>query len=152
MTAIAWEHFPAGRRITSPAVTVTETHVVGWASLTGDWVPLHMDAEYARSTPFGQRIAHGPLTLSLALGLVVRTGVFGDAVIAWLGLDEVRLPGPVFFGDTVHAEVEVLESRPTSRAERGLAVLGYAVHNQRDEVVMTFRSSFLLRRLEPAGS
>jgi itaconyl-CoA hydratase len=149
MTPVSWELFPVGRRITSAAVTVTETHVVGWASLTGDWVPLHMDAEYARSTPFGQRIAHGPLTLALALGLVVRTGVFGDAVVAWLGLDEVRLPGPVFFGDTVHAEVEVLESRPTSRPERGLAVLGYAVRNQRDEVVMTFRSSFLLRRLDP---
>lgn len=141
----SWESFELGRVIRSDAVTVTETHVVNWASLTGDWVPLHMNAEYAAETPFGERIAHGPLTLALALGLIVRTGVFGDAVDAWLGLDEVRLPLPVKFGDTIDVEVEVRERRLTSRPGRGLVVLSYTVHNQRREVVMTFTSTFFLR-------
>jgi acyl dehydratase len=82
---------------------------------------------------------------------VTRTGVFGDAVVAWLGLDEVRLPAPVRFGDTIRARVDVVESRPTSKPDRGLAILAYTVRNQHDEVVMTFRSSFLLKRLVPAA-
>jgi acyl dehydratase len=141
-----WESFAIGDRLVSAAVTVTEAHVVNWASLTGDWVPLHVDAEFAAASPFGERVAHGPLTLALALGLVTRTGAFGDSVVAWLGLDEVRAPAPVRFGDTIHAEVEVLETRPTKKPDRGLTVLGYQVCNQRGEVVMTFRSSFLLKR------
>jgi acyl dehydratase len=146
-----WESFAVGDGVETERITVTEAHVVSWAGLTGDWVPLHVDADYAASTSFGERIAHGPLTLALALGLVTRTGVFGDAVVAWLGLDEVRLPLPVRFGDTIHARADVVESRPTSNPERGLAVLAYTVHNQRDDVVMTFRSSFLLRRRVPAS-
>jgi itaconyl-CoA hydratase len=145
MSAPSWESFELGRMIRSDAVTVTETHVVNWASLTGDWVPLHVNAEYARQTPFGERIAHGPLTLALALGLVVRTGVFGDSVAAWLGLDQVRLPLPVKFGDTVDVEAEVTERRLTSRPGTGLVVLSYTVRNQRRQAVMTFTSSFLLR-------
>ena len=140
-----WESFVLGERIESENITVTESHVVSWASLTGDWVPLHMDAEYAAGTPFGQRIAHGPLTFALALGLITRTGVFGDAVVAWLGVDGLRLPAPVLFGDTIRVTVEVAETRPTSKPDRGLTVLAYSVHNQRDEIVMTFTSSFLLR-------
>jgi itaconyl-CoA hydratase len=151
LTARTWESFAVGDHIVSAAVTVTETHVVNWASLTGDWVPLHTDAEYAATSPFGERIAHGPLTLALALGLGTQTGAFGDSVLAWLGLDEVRLPGPVRFGDTIHAEIDVLESRPTKKPDRGLTVLGYRVCNQRGEIVMTFRSSFLLRRLAPSS-
>lgn len=148
----SWESFELGRVIRSDAVTVTETHVVNWASLTGDWVPLHVNAEYARQTPFGERIAHGPLTLALALGLVVRTGAFGDAVEAWLGLDQVRLPLPVRFGDTIDVAAEVIERRATSRPERGLVVLGYTVCNQHGGVVMTFTSTFLLRRGGDDGS
>jgi acyl dehydratase len=147
-----WESFAVGDRVVSAGLTVTETHVVNWSSLTGDWVPLHTDAEYAAATPFGERIAHGPLTLALALGLVTQTGAFGDSVVAWLGLDEVRLPAPVRFGDTIHAEVDVLESRPTKKPDRGLTVLGYTVCNQRGEVVMTFRSSFLLRTRDGDGA
>lgn len=144
--ARSWESFTLGSTTHSEHITVTETHVVNWASLTGDWVPLHMDAEYAAVTPFGQRIAHGPLTFSLALGLITRTGLFGDSVVAWLGVDELRLPSPVLFGDTIGVAVEVTETRVTSKPERGLTVLAYTVTNQRDEVVMTFKSSFLLRR------
>ena len=145
-----WESFVLGERIESSRITVTEAHVVSWASLTGDWVPLHMDAEYAAATSFGERIAHGPLTFALALGLITRTGVFGDAVVAWLGVDGLRLPAPVLFGDTVGVTVEVAESRPTSKPDRGLTVLTYTVRNQRDETVMTFTSSFLLRVGAPA--
>jgi acyl dehydratase len=147
----SWESFIVGEHVRTESITVTEAHVVSWAGLTGDWVPLHVDAEYASTSMYGERIAHGPLTLALALGLATRTGIFGDAVVAWLGLDDVRLPQPVRLGDTIHAEVRVEESRPTSKPDRGLAVCGYTVFNQRGESVMTFRSSFLLRRRVPAA-
>ena len=141
----SWDSFSVGDRYRTESITVTETHVVTWAGLTGDWVPLHVDAEYAAATEFGERIAHGPLTLALALGLRHAPGIFGDCVLAWLGLDEVRLPLPVRFGDTIHADVSVRERRPTSKAGRGIVVLDYAVRNQGDETVMTFASTFLLK-------
>jgi acyl dehydratase len=140
-----WDSFTVGDKYRTESITVTETHVVNWAGLTGDWVPLHVDAEYAAASAFGERIAHGPLTLALALGLATRTGIFGDSVLAWLGLDDVRVPLPVKLGDTIHADVSVHESRPTSKPGRGLVVLNYAVGNQRDETVMTFVSTFLLQ-------
>ena len=120
----SWDSFGLGDRYRSESITVTETHVVNWAGLTGDWVPLHVDAEYAAASEFGERIAHGPLTLALALGLVTRSGIFGDCVVAWLGLDELRLPLPVKFGDTIHADVGVradaadVEARARSRRPR----------------------------------
>ena len=148
----SWESFATGDRFRTESITVTETHVVGWAGLTGDWVPLHVDAEYAATTEFGQRIAHGPLTLALALGLVTRTGIFGMSVLAWLGLDNVRLPLPVLLGDTITTEVVVSASRPTSKPGRGLVALDYDVRNQRDETVMTFTSTLILKMaLEMAG-
>jgi itaconyl-CoA hydratase len=141
----SWDSFAVGDRYRTESITVTEAHVVTWAGLTGDWVPLHVDVEYAAASEFGERIAHGPLTLALALGLTTRTGIFGDCVLAWLGLDEMRLPLPVRFGDTIHAVVSVRERRPTSKAGRGLVVLDYVVCNQDDETVMTFISTFLLK-------
>lgn len=140
-----WDSFSVGDRYRTESITVTETHVVTWAGLTGDWVPLHVDAEYAAATEFGERIAHGPLTLALALGLATRSGIFGNCVLAWLGIDAMRLPRPVCFGDTIHAEVAVRERRQTSKPGRGLVVLDYTVGNQRDDTVMTFASTFLLR-------
>jgi itaconyl-CoA hydratase len=142
--SVCWEDFPVGRIIRSRGLTVTESHVVIWSMVAGDWVPLHVDAEVAAASRFGQRVAHGPLTLALALGLIVQTGAFGDAVVAWLGLDEVRATAPVFFDDTITVRVEVIDAALSSRPGVGKARLAYSVVNQRSEQVMTFSSSFLL--------
>lgn len=147
----SWNSFAVGDRYRTESITVTETHVVTWAGLTGDWVALHVDAEHAATSEFGERIAHGPLTLALALGLGTRSGIFGNSVLAWLGLDDVRLPRPVRFGDTIHAEIVVRTSRPTSRPGRGVTVLDYDVQNQHGETVMTFGSTFVLRMLPDPG-
>lgn len=133
-----------GAEFSSAALTVTETHVVSWSNLTGDWVALHTDAEAAARSAFGERVAHGPLTLALALGLVTQLRVFDGRVLAWLGLDAVRAPAPVLFGDTIRAHVRVAELRPSSRAGRDVCRLDYTVLNQRDEEVMTFTNSLLL--------
>lgn len=140
-----WGSLKESDRLVSTGITITEAHLVTWAGLTGDIVQFHLDASFAASTPFGERIAHGPLTLSLALGLITQTGYMRE-VVAWLGLDEVRASRPVLLGDSIRAEATVLEARPTSKPGNGVWTLGYCVLNQRDEAVMTFRSSFLVRR------
>ena len=103
-----WEDFPEDLTFETRGITVTETHIVVWSMVAGDWLPIHVDREFTAQTAFGEPIAHGPLTLSLALGLVTQSGIYGDSIIAWLGLDEVRLPAPVRIGDTirVHGIVE----------------------------------------------
>lgn len=140
-----WEDLSEGDELVGPGVTISEAHLVNWAGLTGDWVSLHLDEQYAAQTQFGQRIGHGPLTLALGLGLMTQTGYFGN-VVAWLGLDEVRAQAPVLIGDTVHPEARLAAARPTSKPDRGVWTLDYRVLNQAGAVVMTFRTSLLIRR------
>ena len=143
-----WEDFPLGTFVTTRGMTITETHIVNWANLAGDWLPLHVDHHASAQTPFGSVIAHGPLTIALSLGLVIQSGFFGDSVIAWLGLDEVRLPRPVLPGDTIGVRAEVIEHAETSKPSRGRIRVRYDVTNQRDEQVLTFLSGFLMHRRE----
>lgn len=139
-----WNDLHQGDRLASTGVTVTEAHLVSWAGLTGDIVQFHLDREYAAGTSFGERIAHGPLSLSLALGLITQTGYF-SRVVAWLGLDTVRASKPVLIGDTIRAVATLRDTRTTaSRPGTGIWSFDYVVLNQRDEAVMTFASAFLV--------
>ncbi|MFJ4264403.1 MaoC/PaaZ C-terminal domain-containing protein [Paenarthrobacter nicotinovorans] len=140
-----WDALETGDKLKSPGITVTEAHLVQWAGLTGDWVSLHLDERYAAETAFGQRIGHGPLTLSVGLGLMTQTGYFSN-VIAWLGLDSVRAVQPVFIGDTIHVEATVAEARETSKPGAGLWTIDYTILKQDGSTVMTFASSFLIKR------
>ena len=117
---------------------MTDTHLVNWAGLTMDFYPLHMDEEFGKRSEFGSRIAHGPLTFAMAVGLVGMTGIFEDSVIAWLGVENMRIPRPVRIGDTIKVEAEVKEKRETKNPRRGITVFTYCVKNQRDENVMVF--------------
>lgn len=146
MAEKCWDDFKVGDKFRTQAVTVTETHVVNWTSLTGDWYPLHTDEEWAKKTVFGGRIAHGPLTFALAVGLVGMSGIFGDSLIAWLGMDKMRLPRPVRIGDTIHVEPEVIDKKETSKADRGVTTFKYVVKNQRDEVVGEWEYALLMHR------
>lgn len=103
-----------GDRATTRARTITETDIVAFAGLSGDWYPLHTDREYAAKTLFGQRIAHGLLILSVTSGLLIMEP---RLVVAFYGMDHVRFTGPTFIGDTIHAESEVVERE--DRGDRG---------------------------------
>jgi acyl dehydratase len=127
-----------GDEYRTAAITVTETHVVNWAGLTGDFYPLHMDREYAAKTQFGERLVHGPLIFGLAVGLVSLAGFGGDPAIAWLGVDDMRMLRPVRISDTIRVHVEVREQQATSNPRKGIQVWRYTVRNQRDEDVMVF--------------
>jgi acyl dehydratase len=132
------DDFRLGDVYTTPRITVTETHVVNWAGLTGDFYPLHMDKVYAEATQFGERLVHGPLVFALAVGLVSLAGFGGDAAVAWLGADNLRMLAPVKIGDTITVLVEVKDQQPTSNPRKGLQTWLYTVVNQREEKVMTF--------------
>jgi itaconyl-CoA hydratase len=145
-----WEDFPVGRTVTTPALTVTETHLVQFAGLTGDYYPVHTDAEWAARSPFKQRIAHGPLTFALAVGLMYQSQAYGEAIVAWLGADQVRATAPVFIGDTVHVVATVTGSRSSKDPSRGVVTLKYTVRNQRGEDVLSFDFTLLMRSREAA--
>ncbi len=141
-----WEDFSVGDKVTSMAITVTEAHVVTWAGLTMDFYPLHMDKEYAARTPFKERIVHGPLTFAMAVGMMGMTGYAKDSVIAWLGVDGMRIPAPVKIGDTIRLHVEITELRETKNPDQGFTLMRYEVVNQHEEPVMTFDMKFLMHR------
>lgn len=145
--APSYKDLDVGREFRTSRVTVTETHVVGWANLTGDWHALHMDDEYARvESAFGRRIAHGPLVFGLGVGLVQRANILGDSVIAWLGVDGLRATAPVFFGDTVGLVVTVAEQRLSGKdPSRGVVSFDFDTRNQEGVSVMRCRYSVLMR-------
>lgn len=148
---IGWQDFPAGRIITTPAITVTEAHVVQFAGLTGDRYPIHTDATWAAQSTFKQQIAHGPLTFALAVGLMYQSRVYEDAILAWLGADQIRATAPVFIGDTIHVVATVTGSRSSKSSPQGVVNVSYAIRNQRGENVMAVALTFLMRSREIAS-
>jgi len=132
-----WEDFCIGEEVITPSITITETHLVNWAGLTMDFYPLHTDEEYAKKTIFKGRIAHGPLTFALAIGLIYRTGIYGDSILAWLGVENLKIPLPVRIGDTIRVHTKVIEMRETKDPSRGIIKFHWEVKNQIDENVMT---------------
>jgi 3-hydroxybutyryl-CoA dehydratase len=127
-----YEELAVGDQREFSGLTITETHVVNFAGVTGDHFDLHLNAEYAKSTPFGQRIAHGLLVLSCGAGLVP---LVPGRMQAFLGLDEVRFLAPVFIGDTIHPDMEVLEKQ--DKPPGGVVTIAERILNQRDEVVIS---------------
>jgi acyl dehydratase len=125
---------------------MTEAAIESCAGLSGDYNPLHTDEEYCKQTPFGTRIAHGPLTYLFAAGLLFQLHLYDDTLIAFLGFDQLRFTKPVKIGDTVHARVRVTETRATSRPDRGIVRRELLVYNQHDEVVLEADQSFLIKR------
>lgn len=142
---VGWEDFPVGRSIATPAVTVTESHVVQFGTLTGDWYFLHLNAAAAEKSRFGKRIAHGPLIFSLAVGLMYQAQVFGDSIVAWLGTDNLRAKLPVFLGDTIHVVATVTNARASKSPEQGVVTFEYVVQNHRGVIVMSFEFSLLMK-------
>jgi len=140
------EDFKVGEKAVSPGRTVTEADIVMFAGLSGDWNELHTNAEFMKESIFGQRIAHGMLTLSIASGLGLRTrGHPPIEILAFLGMDEVRFTAPVFIGDTIRVEAEVTEARPSkSRSGAGILRFKNTVKNQRDEDVATWETALMV--------
>jgi acyl dehydratase len=148
-----WDDFEPGLQLTTGARTVTETDVLVWSGLVGDFNPAHVDIEHAKTTPFGQRIAHGNIALNLSVGLTVQA--VGESYrphgfVRLAGWERVRFTAPVFIGDTIRADRSLVACEDHDSAT---GVLAYEVKviNQRGEVVMLGTERLLVRR-RPAGA
>jgi acyl dehydratase len=142
-----FEDLQVGQRIRHPlGRTVTETDNVLFCSLTANTQPLHLDEEFAAKTPFGRRIVNGIFTLGLAVGLTVADLTEGT-IVANLSYEKVTHPKPVFIGDTLSVETEVLETRPSgSKPDRGIVRLRHVGKNQRGEIVVDLERTVLFLR------
>jgi len=132
--SLYYEDVEVGRVFESPGRTITEADVVAFAALSSDWNAIHTDAEFAKTTPFGQRIAHGALGIAVATGLSAQFGLFTGTTIAITGV-EWSFRAPVFIGDTLHLRLRIAGKRRTSRGDRGLIERRFELLNQRGEVV-----------------
>ena len=132
---LTFEEFEIGQSVTSVGRTVTEADVVGFAALSGDWTTIHTDAVYAAQEPFGQRVAHGMLVLSIAIALAARLGFMEGTVLAFREIGEWKFSLPVFFGDTVRVRVTVSGTKPMGRLGGGLVTFKVQILNQDDQVV-----------------
>jgi acyl dehydratase len=130
---------------TTRARTITEADIVNWCSMTGDWFPIHCDAEYAAKSPFGQRIAPGMMVLAFTGGLAVPADT--ETVIANYGLDRVRFRAPVFIGDTIHTKLTVEEITPRDDGTAVVA-LDWQVLNQDERPVCSAILRALMRGAE----
>ncbi|MFN2149311.1 MAG: MaoC/PaaZ C-terminal domain-containing protein [Anaerolineales bacterium] len=139
-----FEDFEVGQQVRSPGRTISEADIVAFAGLSGDFNGIHTDSEYAQRTNFGQRVAHGLLGLSIASGLLVRTGVLEGTVIAFREIKEWKFSQPIFIGDTIHVLLEVVEKKALPRLGGGSLLLGINVQNQSDETVMRGQWSVLV--------
>jgi acyl dehydratase len=143
------EEFEVGAAYTSPGRTVTETDVVAFAALSGDYNQLHTDAEFAKSTFFGARIAHGLLGLSMASGLGSRMGFLEGTALAFLSLTW-KFSKPIFIGDTIALQAKVAKKRAVS-GEAGIVVFDCALLNQRDEVTQQGEWTVMVKRKAGEG-
>jgi 3-hydroxybutyryl-CoA dehydratase len=135
VSGLYYEEFEIGDSVESVSRTITETDIVNFAALSGDWNLIHTDAEYSKSQMFGQRVAHGLLILSIASGLAVRLGFMEDTVMAFRAVDGWKFSKPVFMGDTVRIRVTIEEKKEMARLGGGLVIFKVEVINQKDEVV-----------------
>ena len=141
-----FEDVQVGMSFESPARTITEADLVNFSGVSGDFNPLHTDEEFAKTTPYGRRIAHGALILSIVTGLRQRMGLFDGTLLGFLEIRSWKFLKPVFIGDTIRAITQIQELRETSKPDRGVMVQRVQVVNQRGEVVQEGEFVTLLRR------
>jgi acyl dehydratase len=145
-----FEEYSDGEQRTTTGRTITETDIVLHAGQTGDFYPHHMDAEWCKTQPFGQRIAHGTLVFSIAVGMTA--GAINPHAMSY-GYDRLRFIKPVFIGDTLHVVVTIKERKAHSkRATHGVVVELCEAINQRGEVVLACEHLLLVERRNSADA
>lgn len=150
MAGLYFEEFSVGQKFEHAIRrTITEADNVWFSALTHNPAPLHLDEEYMKGTEFGARIVNSCLTLGFMVGISVGDTTVGTTV-ANLGLDEVRFPKPLFHGDTIRVETEVLELRESkSRPDNGIVIFAHRAYNQHNELVGECKRSALMHRKKP---
>jgi acyl dehydratase len=141
-----FEEFQIGDSVSSATRTITEADIVNFAALSGDWNLIHTDAEYSKNHPFGQRVAHGLLILSIASGLSVRLGFLDETTLAFRSIDW-KMQRPVVIGDTIHVRIAVEETKAMARLGGGLVTFKVEVFNQKGEICQRGNWEMLVKGL-----
>ncbi len=142
-----WEEYEVGQTFESVGRTVTEADFVMHSAFSGDWTELHTNAEYAEDSMFGERVAHGPMTFILATGFVYRCGFLERRVVAFLGMNYMDIPAPVYAGDTISLDMEVTEKKEfSSRDDAGMVTIDTVMTNQDGESVFEGDMKFMIKR------
>jgi acyl dehydratase len=143
-----FEDIEVGQTLVTRGRTVTESDIVQFAALTGDYNPMHTNAEYMKSHPMGQRVAHGMLTLSYAVGQLYQLGFMERTVLAFRGL-EMKFSLPVLIGDTIHVRLTIKEKKEMRRLGGGIITAEVKILNQDAKTVQSGTMELLLA-LKPA--
>ena len=151
LKGLYFEDFLPGKQFETRKRTITETDLVNFVTLCGFFEPLFTDQTYIETeTPFGRRIAPGALSLAYAEGLSILSGIIHQTGMAFLGL-ELQIHKPVFIGDTIGVEIEILDKRATRKPDRGIVTFRHRVINQKDELVMEYTVKRMIRRKSAGG-
>ena len=129
-----FEEFEVGVTMRTRGRTITEADLVQFAALTGDFNPMHTDAEYCKTSFMGQRVAHGMLTASYAIGQAYQLGILERTVLGFRGL-EMKFSAPVYIGDTIHAELQVTATKASKRLNGGAVILAIRIIKQDGKIV-----------------
>ncbi|SRR5579883_780781 len=139
-----FEDYELDRVATSRGRTITEADIVNFAGLSGDFVELHMNEEYAKRGPFGRRIAHGALIFSISTGMMVQMTPNQEAIVAFYGVDRLRFVAPVFIGDTIHVSQKVLEKQKKN-AGRGVVAFENTVLKQDGTAALVYTARLMVK-------
>jgi acyl dehydratase len=144
MALMYFEDYVVGAVATSRGRTITEADIVNFAGLSGDFVELHMNEEYAKRGPFGRRIAHGALIFGISTGMMVQMTSNQEAIVAFYGVDKLRFVTPVFIGDTVHVSQRVTEKQ-LKNAERGVVAFENTVLKQDGSTALVYTARLMVK-------
>lgn len=140
-----FEDYDVGDTFDTRARTVTDADLLNYAAVSGNYHPIHLDAEQMADTRFGGRLVHGLAVLAIMEGQKVQTGLIEESIIALSGFEEIRFTNPVFVGDTIHTELTVLETADHDD-ESGIVTLEETGYNQNDEPVLVANTRSLLAK------
>lgn len=141
-----FEDFEVGQEFSTPARTVTQTDIVNFACLSGDFNEVHTNFEYCKTTPFGEPIAHGPLVYAIMGGLQYASGINDGTLLALLQIDGWRMLSPVKHGDTIHMVSKVVEKKETSKPDRGVIAFERRCVKHDGSIAQEMRATLMYRR------
>lgn len=139
-----FEEFKTGDKMTTGSRVVSDADIMAFAELTGDDNRIHTDEEFSKAGPFGKRVAHGLLGLSITMGLAWKMGILDGTVLAFREINEWKFIKPVFIGDVVQADLNIVETKALPRIGGGSVVMVAELKNQQDEVCMKGKLSVLV--------
>jgi len=144
--ALYFEDFAPGQVFTSSARTITEADLTMFAMPSGDWNPVHVDEEFAKTTPYGKRLVHGLFGPAIMTGFMQQLGIFDGSAIAMLNVSQLNFLKPLLVNDTVHLRLSILAVRLTKDGARGVVGRKFELVKHGGEVAQEMLSDVLVRR------